>query len=84
MSMVVLLLSVDAATLSLGPEAAGTLAELGVTFAAVMADREGAALILDGRGFDPDSSLRAALRAVTSEQAARTLRPLAQLSVAGA
>ncbi len=81
MGMVVLLLPARVEDLSLGPEAASRLSELGISYAALLRDHEGTALLLDGRSFDPDRSADAALRAVGAGGPARTLHPLAQMSV---
>jgi len=82
--MVVLLLPTRVRDLSLGPEATSRLADLGVTYAALLSDEEGVAVVLDGSLFDPTTSARAALSAIGAGGEARMLHPLAQVSVLGA
>jgi hypothetical protein len=77
--MTVVLLAARARDLSLGPEAASRLADLGVTYAALLADDEGVAVVLDGRRFDPARSVDAALGAIGCSDPGRALHPLAQL-----
>jgi hypothetical protein len=79
--MVVMVVTDRPEHLSLGPEASARLADLGVTFAAVLADDDGVAILLDGSRFDPDRSTRAAVEAIGGGGIARTLRPLAQMTV---
>jgi hypothetical protein len=80
--MTIVLLAARARDLSLGPEAASRLAGLGVTYAALLADDEGVAVVLDGRRFDPVRSVDAALAAIGCSGPVRALRPLAQLLLA--
>jgi hypothetical protein len=84
MGMVALLLPAQVGELSLGPEVAARLTALGVTFAALLADDEGVAVILDGSRFDPARSAAAALAALGGGPPSRTLTPLAQISVSSA
>lgn len=70
--------------LSLGHEATSRLADLGVTYAALLSDAEGVAVVLDGSRFDPTTSAPAALSAIGARGDARMLHPLAQVSVLGA
>jgi hypothetical protein len=81
MAMVVMLLAGRPQDLTLGPEATARLSQLGVTFAAVLADDEGVAVLLDGSRFDPDRSTGAALESLGVGGGARTLQPLAQMTV---
>lgn len=81
MGMIMLLLAVPAGDLSLGPEATTRLAHLGVTYAALLTDDEGVSVIIDGSMFDPERSTPAALAAIGAGAAARTLRPVAQMSL---
>jgi hypothetical protein len=81
--MTILLLAVRPGDLSLGPEAASRLAGLGVTYAALLADEDGVAVVFDGRRFDPARSVRAALGAIGCSGPARALTPLAQLLLSG-
>jgi hypothetical protein len=83
MAMVMLLLDAATEDLSLGPEVASRLSNLGVSFAALLSDDEGVALILDGQRFDPNRSVGAALTALGGPGAARTLRPLSQVLILG-
>jgi hypothetical protein len=82
--MVVLLLPARVGDLSLGPEVTARLSALGISFAALLADEEGVAVILDGSRFDPPRSVEAALTALGGGAPSRTLSPLAQISVPGA
>jgi hypothetical protein len=77
--MTIVLLAARPRDLSLGPEAASRLAELGVTYAALLADEDGVAVVLDGRRFDPVRSVDAALGAIGCSGPVRALSPLAQL-----
>lgn len=81
--MVVLLLAARVQDLTLGPEAVSRLTSMGVTYAALLSDEEGVAVVLDGVRFDPTASARAALTAIGAASVTRTLRPLAQMSVGG-
>ena len=81
MGMAMFLISTDVRRLSLGPEAASRLATLGVTFASVLSDDEGAAVVLDGIGFDPSRSGNAALEALGAPHPIRRLEPTAQLAI---
>jgi hypothetical protein len=81
MGMVVVLLAARAEDLSLGPETTARLAQLGVTYAALLSDDEGAAVLLDGARFRPERSTGAALDAIAGQVGGRTLRPLAQMSI---
>jgi hypothetical protein len=77
--MTVVLLDADPRDLSLGPETAARLGDLGITYAALLADEDGVAVLLDGRRFDPVRSASAALAAMGSGVSARALTPVAQL-----
>lgn len=81
MGMAVFLIAGGMARLSLGPEAASRLAILGVTFATLLSDDEGTAVVLDGVAFDPSTSGRAALEAIGARDPIRTLEPVAQLAI---
>jgi hypothetical protein len=81
MGMAMFLISTAVGRLSLGPEAASRLAILGVTFASVLSDEEGTAVVLDGAGFDPSVSAGAALEAIGARHPVRRLEPIAQLAI---
>lgn len=69
---------------SIGPQAASSLAGLGVTRVAVTRDADGLAVVLDGWSFDPDRSLPDAVAALgCSGTDCRALRPVAQVSLNG-
>jgi hypothetical protein len=80
MGMVVVLLAQDPQGLSLGSEASSRLADLGVTYAAVLQDPDGVAVVLEGRRFDP-ASTPTALRAMGAGSPKRQLVPVAQMAV---
>lgn len=81
MGMAMFLVPAEVGQLSLGPEAASRLATLGVTFASVLSDEEGTAVVLDGVGFDPSRSGGAALEAIGARHPIRRLEPIAQLAI---
>jgi hypothetical protein len=80
MGMVVVLLAQDPQGLSLGSEASSRLADLGVTYAAILQDLDGVAVVLEGRRFDP-ASTSIALQAMGAGAAERQLVPVAQMAV---
>ena len=79
--MVVVILAQDPDGLSLGAEASSLLAELGVTYAAILRDPDGAAVVLEGRRFDPGAATSTALHAMGAGSPDRRLVPIAQMSV---
>jgi hypothetical protein len=83
MGMCIVLLAARAEDLSLGPETTARLAQLGVTYAALLSDDEGTAVVLDGTRFNPERSTAAAIGAIGGRVGGRMLRPLAQMSVPG-
>jgi len=81
MGMVVVVLAEAAGDLTLGSEASSRLADLGVTYAAILTDDEGVAVVLEGRRFDASVSTPDALRAIGARFPGRALSPIAQMSV---
>jgi hypothetical protein len=81
MGMVVVVLAEAAGDLTLGSEASSRLADLGVTYAAILTDDEGVAVVLEGRRFDASVSTPDALRAIGATISGRALSPIAQMSV---
>ena len=82
--LLVVLVSVDLESLTLGPPAVEALARLGVTSVSLARDDHTAALILEGWAFDAARSAEA-LRAVgTTRAEARTLQPIVQMAVTAA
>lgn len=79
--MVVVILAQDPEGLSLGSEASSLLADLGVTYAAILKDPDGVAVVLEGRRFDPGASTSSALHAVGAGSPQRRLVPIAQMTV---
>jgi hypothetical protein len=79
--MVVIILAQDPDSLSLGSEASSGLADLGITYAAILKDPEGVAVVLEGRRFDPGASTPIALRTIGAGSPERRLVPIAQMTV---
>jgi hypothetical protein len=79
--MVVVILAQEPEGLSLGSEASARLADLGVTYAAILKDPDGVAVVLEGRRFDPGASASSALHAMGAGSSQRQLEPIAQMSV---
>ena len=79
--MVVVILGQAPGDLSLGSEASSRLADLGVTYAAILTDAEGVAVVLEGSRFDAAASMRDALRAIGASRSGRALSPIAQMSI---
>lgn len=70
------------ADVSLDPETAGELAELGVTSVTLTRDDEGHGLVLEGWAFDPDRSAEAASALLSHGSATgRRLRPVMHVAV---
>lgn len=81
--MLVLLIPAPSEEPTLGPEAAGRLADLGVAHVAVAMDGEGVVLVLSGWSFDPDRSREAAMEVLCAGAPCRALAPVAQMSLNG-
>ena len=84
MGLVVLLLSDAPERLTLGPKAMASLADLGVTSAALVRDSETVGLVLEGWAFDEAGAELAAAAVAGPGAPHRTLRPLVQMAVAPA
>lgn len=84
MGLVVLLLSDAPEGMTLGPQAMATLADLGVTSAALVRDAETVGLVLQGWAFDEAGAELAAAAVAGPAASHRTLLPLAQMAVAAA
>lgn len=81
MPILVVLLPSEA-DVSLDPDTAGELAELGVTSVALTRDDEGHGLVLEGWAFDPDRSAEAACALVSHGSAdGRYLRQVMHVAV---
>jgi hypothetical protein len=81
MGMVVVILAEEPDGLSLGSETSACLIDLGVTYAAILKDPDGAAVVLEGRRFDPGVSTSSALHALGAGSPERRLVPIAQMTV---
>jgi hypothetical protein len=67
---------------SLNPEDAARLGDLGVTSVSVLRDEENVGFVLEGWAFDPDRSAEAAQAIVDGDGCvARKLRPVMQMAV---
>ncbi|MDQ3066508.1 MAG: hypothetical protein M3R12_05065 [Actinomycetota bacterium] len=84
MGLVVLLLSDAPEGLTLGPKAMASLADLGVTSAALVRDSETVGLVLEGWAFDEEGAELAAAAVAGPSAPHRTLLPLAQMAVTAA
>ena len=78
--MLVVLLPADE-ELSIGPDTAARLAELGVTIVSVVRDEQSLGLVLDGWGFDPDRSGPEALAALGRSGHGRLLPAVVHLAL---
>jgi hypothetical protein len=77
----VLMLPADA-DISLGPETSARLARFGITHAALLADHDQVAVVLEGWAFDPGRSAADAAEVVAGGRpTSRVLRCLAEVSV---
>lgn len=82
--MTVLLLEGTNGEFSFCPELVSELARLGVTNVSLVRDEQTVGIVLEGWLFDPERSADAAAEAVSATPAARTLRPVMNVAVAGA
>jgi hypothetical protein len=80
-ALVVMLIDGTGGVVSVGPETADQLAHLGVTSGAVVRDKEGTGVVLDGWLFDDASAPDAARVIVGPDRPFRVLRPLIQMAV---
>ena len=79
MAMVAFLVAGEANAGDIKPAVADQLARLGVTNVAVLRDREGICVVIDGWAFDAVRSTVAAARALGADPAtSRTLHPIIQ------
>ena len=77
--MVAFLVTGEAQAGDIKPAVANELARLGVTSVAVLRDREGICVVIDGWAFDVGRSTAAAARALGADPAtSRTLHPVIQ------
>ncbi|MGH2693712.1 MAG: hypothetical protein ACRDJJ_02740 [Actinomycetota bacterium] len=82
MARIVLLLPQRGRRVDLGPDAAGALADLGVTHAAFLQDGQTIAVVLEGTSFEPGRSGRLAADLVGGPEALpRLLHPIAELEL---
>ncbi|MGH2546118.1 MAG: hypothetical protein ACRDHJ_04490 [Actinomycetota bacterium] len=80
--MIAVLMLPAGADISLGAETSARLARFGITHAALLADDDQVAVVLEGWAFDPDSSAADAAGVVAgARQTSRVLRCLAEVAV---
>ncbi len=84
MAMLVVLLDDPTGEFSLSQDLVTSLAQLGVTNAALARDEQTAGIVLEGWLFDPARSADAAAAAVGAESTVRVLHPVLQLAVSTA
>jgi len=77
----VLMLPADA-DISLGPETSARLSRFGITHAALLADHDQVAVVLEGWAFDPERSAAAVADVVAERSSLRVLRCLMEVAVA--
>jgi hypothetical protein len=82
-AMTVLLLDGTDGEFSFCPELVYELARLGVTNVALVRDEQTVGVVLEGWLFDPEHSADAAAEAINATPAARMLRPVMNVAVAG-
>ena len=80
MAMLVVLLDDPRGEFSLSQDLVTSLAQLGVTNAALVRDEQTAGIVLEGRLFDPARSADAAAAAVGEESTVRVLHPVVDLA----
>ena len=84
MGTAVVLVPEASGEVSVGPEAARRLADLGVTHDTLLRDLEGFAVVLNGWSFDPSEAVDPAIEALgCAGMTCRTLLPMAQMSLNG-
>jgi hypothetical protein len=83
-AMLVVLLDDPTGEFSLSQDLVTSLAQLGVTNAALVRDAQTAGVVLEGWLFDPARSADAAAAAVGAESTARVLHPVLHLAVSTA
>ena len=84
MAMLVVLLDDPTGEFSLSQDLVTSLAQLGVTNAALVRDEQTAGIVLEGWLFDPARSADAAAAAVDAESTVRVLHPVLHLAVSTA
>jgi len=83
-AMLVVLLDDPTGEFSLSQDLVTSLAQLGVTNAALVRDEQTAGIVLEGWLFDPARSADAAAAAVDAESTVRVLHPVLHLAVSTA
>ena len=84
MAMLVVLLDDPTGEFSMSQHLVTSLAQLGVTNAALVRDEQTAGIVLEGWLFDPARSSDAAAAAVDAESTVRVLHPVLHLAVSTA
>ena len=84
MAMLVVLLDDPTGEFSLSQDLVTSLAQLGISNAALVRDEQTAGIVLEGWLFDPARSAGAAAAALGAESTVRVLLPVLQLAVSTA